>query len=392
MTERRKQRISVLLPILACLGFAAILSAFWLSLSQNAAFEQLSDFTRILVEASPESETQVLSAVKQYQESPRAAAGEPFLAQYGYKSSSFFRGWDRAAGLMPSVLFFGAACCFLASEIYREKQCQRRILELTGYLEQVNSGLWGTIVQQKEDEFSKLQDQIYKTVTQLRLTKEAAIRAKLDFADNLTNIAHQLKTPVTAASLSLQLAKTSPRHLEQVRRQLARLSRLEDSLLTLVRIDSGTLDLERSKVDVYTVLELAAENLEELFRQRQVTVSIPDRGRAHFTGDLEWTMEALMNLMKNCLDHSPPGGVIHGDYSQNPLYVEIRIWDEGEGFCPEDIPRLFERFYRGKGAVGDGIGVGLSLARSVFELQNGIVTASNLPGGGACFEIRVYCH
>ena len=112
MTERGKQIVSVLLPILACLGFAAILSAFWLSLSQNAAFEQLSDFTRILVEASPESETQVLSAVKQYQESPRAAAGEPFLAQYGYKSSSFFRDWDRAAGLMPSVLFFAAACCF----------------------------------------------------------------------------------------------------------------------------------------------------------------------------------------------------------------------------------------------------------------------------------------
>ena len=103
-------------------------------------------------------------------------------------------------------------------------------------------------------------------------------------------------------------------------------------------------------------------------------------------------MEALINNMKNCMEHSQPGGTIHCDYSGNPLYKEIRIWDMGSGFDPDDIPHLFERFYRGKRAVGNGIGIGLSLAQSILELQNGTISAYNLQNGGACFEIRVFSH
>lgn len=103
-------------------------------------------------------------------------------------------------------------------------------------------------------------------------------------------------------------------------------------------------------------------------------------------------MEALLNLIKNCMEHSPQGGTVHCDYSGNPIYVTILIWDEGEGFCQEDIPHLFERFYRGKRATGNGIGIGLSLAKSIFELENGNITARTLTDGGACFEIRIYSH
>lgn len=103
-------------------------------------------------------------------------------------------------------------------------------------------------------------------------------------------------------------------------------------------------------------------------------------------------MEALINLIKNCMEHSKPDGVVHCDYSGNPLYAEIRIWDDGAGFDTEDLPHLFDRFYRGRRAVPNGIGIGLALARSIFELQNGTITARNLPNGGACFEIKIYSH
>lgn len=269
-----------------------------------------------------------------------------------------------------------------------------RISELTDYLEQINVGADGTIIQTKEDEFSHLQDEIYKTVTTLYQTRDAAIKAKLNFADNLANIAHQLKTPITASVLSLQLMeKANPdNYAEQIKKQLERLNRLEESLLTLSRIDSGTLPLEYSQMDVYTVLNLAAENLNDLLLKENIFVDIPDNGCIEIYGDMEWTMEALINLLKNCMEHSQNGGTIHCDYSRNPLYVEILIWDDGNGFATEDIPHLFERFYRGKNTTGNGIGIGLTLARSIFELQNGNITARNLPGGGACFEIRVYCH
>ena len=101
-------------------------------------------------------------------------------------------------------------------------------------------------------------------------------------------------------------------------------------------------------------------------------------------------MEAVMNLLKNSMEHSPEGSRIVCDYSSNFLYTEIRILDEGEGFLPEDIPHLFERFYRGKNKRDQGLGIGLSLAGSLLEMQNGVISAGNRPEGGAYFEIRFY--
>ena len=115
-------------------------------------------------------------------------------------------------------------------------------------------------------------------------------------------------------------------------------------------------------------------------------------GGMEFSGDLEWSMEALINLMKNCMEHSPSGGHIYCDYTENPLYAQILIWDEGTGFVQGDIPHLFERFYQGRNGTPNGSGIGLALARSIFELQNGTVTARNIPEGGACFEIKIYSH
>lgn len=395
MTEIRKQRLTVLIPVLVCVVSIIGITVFWQYEYRQTAFEHVSHFCEIIIENHPEGEEQVLSALKQYHTlAEQEVKGNQFLKQYGYRNNEFCEGvpWNF---FIPSViLIFLVICGFLLTVWRMNKRNRMRIEELTSYLEQVNVGAAGTVIQVKEDEFSHLQDEIYKTVTSLYQTREAAVQAKVNFADNLANIAHQLKTPITSAFLSLQLMKNTTPNIygEQIERQLDRLNRLEESLLTLSKIDAGTLHMEFSQVDIYTALNLAAENLNDLLLKENVSVDIPDHGCIEIYGDMEWIMEALMNLMKNCMEHSKHGGTIHCDYSSNPLYAEILIWDDGEGFQAEDIPHLFERFYRGKGAAGNGIGIGLSLAHSIFELQNGNITARNLPEGGACFEIRVYSH
>ena len=178
---------------------------------------------------------------------------------------------------------------------------------------------------------------------------------------------------------------------EQIQGQLIRLTRLEEALLVLAKLDAGSLQLRKEEIDVFTVLILAADNLQELFAMSGTSLDIPELGGMAVTADLDWTMEAVMNLMKNCMEHNR-GGTIHCSYEQNPLYTEILIWDEGEGFCKEDLPHLFERFYRGKHACEGGIGIGLSLAKEIIERQNGTIRAQNRQGGGACFEIRFYSH
>lgn len=153
-------------------------------------------------------------------------------------------------------------------------------------------------------------------------------------------------------------------------------------------VDSGKTTLAEAML--YTILSLASENLYELYIRKGVSMDIPEMGELDINVDLDWTIEAVMNLMKNCIEAAQPDTTIHCSYEKNPLYAQIRVWDEGKGFAKKDLPHLFERFYRGEKAKNTGIGIGLSLSKSIIEMQNGIIRAFNLPNGGACFEIRFY--
>ena len=395
MNERRKQGILLLFPVAVLLLSIIFTTTLFYHTYRQIAYQHISAFCEILLENSPEAEPQLLSSLKEYHSlSEQEIAENNYLGMYGYRAGEFCKELPTHTFILPVMLFLTVSGAFVLTAWLFRRRSQKRIVDLTEYLEQVNTGAGGTLIQTQEDDFSRLQDEIYKTVTTLYQTREAAVFAKKNFAENLANIAHQLKTPITAAFLSLQLMKkeTTNEYANQIEKQLDRLNRLEESLLMLSKIDAGTLLLKHERVDLYTALNLAAENLNDLLQDSHISIEIPENGCIEFFGDLEWTMEAFINLMKNCMEHSQPGGIVHCDYSGNPLYAEIRIWDDGTGFDKEDLPHLFDRFYRGRRAVGNGIGIGLALARSIFELQNGTITAYNRRNGGACFEIRLYSH
>lgn len=347
-----------------------------------------------LAAKKPEAEQIISAVLKEYTAGNFCGAEEgDILPALGYQISDFSGSMHRQNVLFAAIGFAAGILLFLAAFLYRNKMEAVRIQALAEYLEQVNTGKAVILSASGEDEFSKLEDEIYKTVTFLYQTKDAAVQAKNDFAENLSNIAHQVKTPLTAISLSIQMMKQDfeSRHLERVEKQLLRLAHLEEALLVLSRLDAGTLLLQKNEVDVFTLLVLAADNLQELSADSGVCIDIPEFGGMMMAADLDWTMEAVMNLMKNCMEHSH-GGTVHCSYAQNPLYTQIQIWDDGEGFAKEDMPHLFERFYRGRNAGEGGIGIGLALAKEIVERQNGTIRAENKPGGGALFEIHFYSH
>ena len=404
----------------------------------NAHMRMLGEILQEIVENQPEAERAILEALKEYKRESKEEYKQGYkydsaippenniLVEYGYKQSDFLQPSERYGMAFAAVGFLAGGLLFFVTLILCRKRENARIKMLTDYLEKVNTGSGGVLFQFGEDEFSKLQDEIYKTVTELYQTRDAALKAKTNFSENLYNIAHQIKTPITSISLSLQMMQgnspqmtrgnslqmtqghslrmaqenalqmahddSSSGHLGQIRRQLSRLAHLEEALLLLSRIDAGILSLEKEDVDVFTVLVLAADNLQEILLKADVAVDIPESGEMVIRADLEWTMEAVMNVLKNCMEHTPPGGTVHCSYEQNPLYTQIRIWDTGAGFAKEDIPHLFERFYRGRKMKGDGIGIGLALSKALIEEQNGTITARNLTNAGACFEIRFYSH
>ena len=356
-----------------------------------------------VLEQEPEMKHIVSAALKEYTggNADGVAMGD-VLSVLGYDISDFSDSSVIYDIMFATTGFLAGIFLFAITYAFRNKTEAKRIEELSDYLEQVNMGKAVILSVSGEDLFSKLEDEIYKTVTFLYQTKDAAVQAKNDFAENLSNIAHQIKTPITAISLSLQTLSEMPMkkeyekdRMEQIKKQLNRLIHLEESLLVLSRLDAGTLMFQKEDVDVFTLLVLAADNLQELFADSGTFIDIPESGEMAVTADLNWTMEAVINVMKNCMEHNA-GGTVHCSYGQNPLYTEIFIWDEGDGFAKEDIPHLFKRFYRGKNADaggnirGSGIGIGLALSKEIIEHQNGTIRAKNLPNGGACFEIRLY--
>lgn len=390
----RKNQLAFAGFVLAASIFTA--SLVWVVLERyysGVHFRAMGAVCQEIIDREPEAEPAVLDALKGYQQNKLQFDGENIIQAYGYRQADL---WDKGVKtghfFVVSSFAAGGILLFLAFAAMKKGEAQR-INNLTEYLEKINTGRSGVLLQTGEDAFSKLQDEIYKTVTMLYETRERAIDTKNNFAENLANIAHQIKTPITALLLSTQMLgeNLGEGQRKQIDMQLSRLVRLEEALLVLSRIDAGTLPLEPKKTDVFTALTLAADNLQELLKDAGVAVNIPEAGEVRVWADMDWTMEAMMNLMKNCMEHTAFGGTVFCAYEQNPLYTRIRIWDQGKGFAREDIPHLFERFYRGKQTNSSGIGIGLALAKAIIESQGGILSAYNRPEGGACFEIRLYC-
>lgn len=354
----------------------------------HVCFHILGRFCESIIENNPDSRQTVFELLKAQD---FHMTDENILSNFGYYPSNL-RIMDTTALLIAALSFLAGGALFLFSFWYWHRKSDTRIQALTGYLERINTGSQGLVLESSDDEFSKLQDEIYKTVTELYQTREEALTARNNFAENLSNIAHQLKTPITSISLTVQMAKEhlGDTRTAEIERQISRLMHLEEALLLLSRIDAGTLAFDRKPTDVFTLLSLASDNLYELFIQKGVLIDIPEMGKMNINVDLNWTMEAVMNLMKNCMEATGIDTAVHCSYEKNPLYVQIRIWDEGEGFAKEDLPHLFNRFYRGEKAKNTGIGIGLSLSKAIIEMQSGIIRAFNLPNGGACFEIRFY--
>ena len=388
MSKKSNIKITVLFVLSVSLIVTAMTTYFLTLYYRHVCFHILEGFCDSIIENNPDFRQTVLELLKTHD---FHMTGENILSNFGYYPSNLGI-TDKTALWIAVFVFLAGGILFFFSFWYWHRKSDARIQALTGYLEKINTGVQGLVLESSDDEFSKLQDEIYKTVTELYQTREEALTARNNFAENLSNIAHQLKTPITSISLIVQMAKEhlGDTRTAEIERQINRLMHLEEALLLLSRIDAGTLVIDRKPIDVFTILSLAADNLYELSMQKGILIDVPEMGEMNINVDLNWTMEAVMNLMKNCVEATGTDTAVHCSYEKNPLYVQIRIWDEGEGFAREDLPHLFERFYRGENTKNTGIGIGLSLSKAIIEMQNGIIRAFNLPNGGACYEVRFY--
>lgn len=248
----------------------------------------------------------------------------------------------------------------------------------------------------REGELAILTSEVTKMTVRLREQTDALAADKVRLTDAIADISHQLRTPLTSMNLTVSLLSedglSDERRLRLTRdlsRSLRRIDWLIDALLKISKIDAGTVGFRSERVSVAELIRRAAAPLMIPMELRGQEILVHEDSE-EYTGDMQWSVEAIGNILKNCVEHTPEGGSIEISSTENALFTEIVISDSGAGFTPGDIPHLFERFYRGKNADAASVGIGLALARTVITAQNGTVAASNGKNGGAQFTVRFY--
>lgn len=271
----------------------------------------------------------------------------------------------------------------------------RRLAQLSEQIDMVlHDAQQLCISESREGELAILQSEIVKMTLRIRQQNEALKTEKKHLADSLADISHQLRTPLTSVNIILSLLEKNTDNREQkaLIREAGELFDQMDfllsSLLKLSRLDAGIVIFEKEPV---RACELVSEALRPFLilaelHQIQIQTDIPQG--AEISGDFRWLSEAFQNIIKNCIESVEDEGTIQIGCEDNPLYTEITFHDDGAGFEKEDLPFVFERFYRGKGSEATGYGIGLALCRTIILGQGGTVSAKNHPQGGAVFLVR----
>lgn len=379
--------------------FCVIFGSFIYKQSENIFYEKTAQLIAAGANANSDIEQDLVSSLKKKNEID-INKGKEILEKYGYIEDSkvifnINQGFSKAligCVILIAVLFFYFGGTLLVSNIIKRK----RIDDLAKYLYDINEGIYRMKAQNKEDDFSILEDELYKIVMMLRERSEKEREEKENLCNNLADISHQLKTPLTSMSLMIELLEDS--HIEgdealyigSVSVQIQRLNYLVSSLLVLSKMDADAMILEHKPINIYELVCVSVEPLHLMIDRKQQQLFIKDNSDLFFNGDFHWTSEAILNIVKNCSEHTPNEGQMSIDYKQDPICTQIIIEDNGKGFDKKDIPHLFTRFYKGANSSKDSVGIGLALSMSIIKKQNGEIVAVNKETGGAKFIIKFY--
>lgn len=276
---------------------------------------------------------------------------------------------------------------------------QLRYKRMAKLSQNINKVLHGdssiTFDEYSEGELSVLKSELYKMTVCLREHEQNLKNDKVYLADSIADISHQIRTPLTSANLLLSLLSDDgideQRRKDILRELYSLLSRIEwliTVLLKMSKIDAGTVKFNAENVSLDELLNRSVSPLLIPIELKGQELILDANGT--FYGDVQWTSEAILNIVKNCMEHTENGGSIKILARETALYSEIIISDNGCGIEKEDLPHIFERFYKGKNSDEKSFGIGLALARTIISSQNGTVKAENGREKGAVFTMRFY--
>lgn len=273
----------------------------------------------------------------------------------------------------------------------------KKIEQLSNYLRKISDGNFTLDVRDNEEgELSILKNELFKMTKILSENRQLLQEDKIHLMDAISDISHQLKTPLTSMTVMADLLEQDDLPQEKrkefvhnIQVQLDRIEWLVSSLLKISKIDAGAIPFKKDPIVLHQLLQEIMESFAIPLEVKQLEVSITGDERITLIGDENWTQEAFINLIKNGIEHSNENGILTIHCDENSLYTEVKIRDNGNGIAKEDLPYIFNRFYKGKQASVGSVGIGLAIAHTIVSEQNGTINVES-DESGTEFQIKFY--
>lgn len=291
-------------------------------------------------------------------------------------------------------LLLGAA--ITGSFIWYTKKRYQQLADLNNYLSNLLRGIYDLDIHDNcEGELSIIKSNLYKLTVFLQGQNDRLQKKQVYLAEEMANISHQLKTPLTSLTMMADLLENEEdagkraEFIGIMEQQLSKMNWLVQTLLKLSRLDAGTVEFRQEQVSAQEVLRESLQPLLLTMDLRQILLQQTEDDFT-FRGDKSWTVEAVGNILKNCVEHMEEGGTLSIGMQHTNIFDALVIEDDGCGIDAEDLPHVFERFYQGKHTKKDNAGIGLALSKTIIEKEHGAILLSSKVGEGSRFIVRFY--
>ena len=322
--------------------------------------------------------------------------GKEILRKHGYiKSFIIFKNKVYDLFLLCGLSSIITIVLFLVYNRYQSKKLKKRISSILSTAEKIKKGDY-QFYKEKEDEFSLLEDSIYKGLILLRETRLTALNDKEEYKENLENIAHQLKIPITSINLMFELLEDNKAdknifktaHFQKIKKQITRLENLTEVLLKLARLDSGSIEMKKEVFLLEECLIHSMESIEDNLRIKGLLPQLSLNG-IKIKGDFYWLSEAFLNIIKNFSDLYPKVKNISISAKDNAVYTQVSFENDGPEIPAPDLKTIFRRFYKGQTNEGNGFGIGLAMSQTILKKHNAEIRAENTKTG-TVFIVKFY--
>lgn len=278
-----------------------------------------------------------------------------------------------------------------------DKNKSKKIKEITKMISKINNRQFDIDINDfNEGELSILKNEISKTTIMLRQVADNSVKDKLNLKDSLGDISHQLKTPLTSITIMIDNILDSPdmnektrkKFLINIKREILNINFLVMSLLKLSKFDANVVKFNKESVYLKDIIIESIKNVSMIKELKNITIKVSGDDDIKLLCDFKWQVESITNILKNSIEHTSEYGTVEVNYSENKLYTRILIKDNGKGIDSDDLPHIFDRFYKGKNGSDDSFGIGLSLSKTIIEKEGGSIIVKSTPNIGTIFTIK----